>query len=105
MTHIKVSILDKVLEWSNKLLAIFSIIVTKMNLTSKVIDRFPTLTNHLTPEAITLILTVVLGIVITTSIYMVLINLSKITLNFLIFLKWATVFVLVFGVIYNSFIS
>lgn len=105
MTHIKVSILDKVLEWSNKLLAIFSIIVTKMNLTSKVIDQFPTLTNHLTPEAITLILTVVLGIVITTSIYMVLINLSKITLNFLIFLKWATVFVLVFGVIYNSFIS
>lgn len=94
---------EKALEWSNKLLVIFGMIMDKLHLTSKVQDTFPTINNLISGEALTLVLTVLTGLLIILAVYGILINLCKVTLNFLIFTQWAVVGVLVFGVLYNVF--
>lgn len=97
----KNEVVNRLLDLSNKLLSIFSLIVDKFNLTTKIMDSQPWLGEYISAELLTLLLTVVIGIIVITSIYMVLINISKMTLNFLIFLKWSTVCVLLFGIVYN----
>lgn len=93
----------KIIEWSNKLLAVFNKMVMGLKLTDKVLNKFPSIGNLVTPEELTLILTVLVGIGIILVIYGVLINISKFTLNFLVFAKWATVIILVSSIIVNMF--
>lgn len=97
-------VLNSILLISNKLLAIFRLIVEFFNLTPKVM-QYPIISNNLSPEVVTLLLTVVVGIITLLVIYGVIIQLSKITLNFFIFLKWASMGILIFGVIYNTIIG
>lgn len=90
-----------IVDWSNRLLIIFSQMVEGLKLTPKIMDKFPIVRELLTPEELTLILTVVVGISIVLLVYAFLINISKFTLNFLVFLKWATVIIIISGIILN----
>ena len=90
-----------IVDWSNRLLIIFSQMVEGLKLTPKIMDKFPIVRELLTPEELTLILTVVVGISIVMLVYAFLINISKFTLNFLVFLKWATVIIIISGIILN----
>ena len=90
-----------IVRWSNKLLIVFGQLVEGLKLTPKIMDKFPVVKQILTPEELTLILTVIVGIGIIMLVYAFLINISKFTLNFLVFLKWATVIILISGIVLN----
>ena len=89
----------KIIILSNKLLAIFSNIVESLKLTDKVLAKYPNI--PLSYAGLTLLLTVIIGIFITLIIYSILINISKFTLNFLTFAKWATLIIFIGGIILN----
>lgn len=100
---IKVPLLEKVLEISSNMLIVFKILVEKFNLTALVFDKVPKLREVVSPELVTLVLTVIVGLTLIAVVFGVLINLCKLTLNFTIFIKWAGIIILGVGFIYNLF--
>lgn len=83
------------------MLIVFKIVVEKFNLTAFVYDKLPWIKDFISPAILTLILTVLVGILIIAIVFSTLINLCKVTLNFTIFIKWAGIVVLIIGFIYN----
>lgn len=89
----------RIINLSNKLLAVFSKIVQKFKLAERILEKYPDL--GMSYQGLTLLLTVVIGIALTLIVYGILINISKFTLNFLVFIKWVTLVVFIGGIILN----
>ena len=92
---------NKLLEVSSRILIVFSFIVDKFKITPMIQNKFPVVNSWLSGDALNLVVTVIVGILIILSIYGILINLCKVTLNFLIFTQWAVIGVVLFGVMYS----
>lgn len=95
------TVVMKSVEWSNKMLAVFGVVVNKLNLTDEVITKFPKLLSNTHPETITLGLSVIIGLIVVLGIYGILINISKFTLNFIVFTKWAVIAIFLGGIAIN----
>lgn len=103
--NLQTPLIDKILEMSSNLLIVFKILVDKFKLTTIVFEKLPKLQGVVSPEVVTLILTVIVGLVVISIVFGILINICKITLNFAIFAKWFGIIILFIGIMYNVLIK
>lgn len=101
LASIDTPLTDKILELGSNLLIVFRIIVDNLNLIAIIEEKAPQLFTALGPELLTLIVTVFVGMIVIYSVFLILINICKFTLNFMIFFKWAGIIILAIGAVYN----
>ena len=90
---------EKILDISSNLLIVFKILVDNFNLVDITYNTFPKLINYINPPIMTILLTVIVGIILVFGIFFILVNMCRITLNITIFLKWSVIGILAIGVI------
>lgn len=103
ISKLETPLTDKIMNAISSLLVVFKIVVEKLNLVKLLYDNIPQLENFVSPPVLTMVLTVIIGLFIIWTVFMILIRLCKFTLNFFVFAQWAVVGALVVGLVYNVF--